>query len=88
MRYSFPSINNCVSPQVIFSLKEVQKESEKQVTGRGFLALQIIDNKPVKYPHYCVVRIVESLYLSTNKCTYYIKFHIITLKIAPTRFDP
>ena len=48
MRYSFHSINTCISPQDTFSLKEVQKESEKQVTGRGFSALQIIDNKPFK----------------------------------------
>ena len=32
-------------------------------------------------------RFVESRKLSTNKCTY-INFHIKTLKIAPTCFDP
>ena len=48
MRYSFPSNNICISPQVTFFLREVQRESEKQVTCRGFLALQIIANKPFK----------------------------------------
>ena len=37
-----------ISPQVTFSLKEVQRESEKQVACRSFLAFQIIANKPFK----------------------------------------
>jgi hypothetical protein len=48
VRYSFLSNNTFISPQVTFSLKEVQRESEKQVTCRGFLALQIIANKLLK----------------------------------------
>ena len=44
--------------------------------------------KPETYtPHRCTVHFVELLQLSTNKCTY-IKFHIKTLKIALTYFDP
>ena len=38
-------------------------------------------------PYCCTVYFVESQQLSTNKCTY-IKFHIKTLKISPTCFDP
>jgi hypothetical protein len=48
VRYSFLSNNTFISPQVTLSLNEVQKESEKQVMCRCFLALQIIANKLFK----------------------------------------
>ena len=41
----------------------------------------------VAYLYCCTVYFVQSFNYHTNKCTY-IQFHINTLKIAPTCFDP